>query len=117
MSAHPKYSNCPKCAGVMDGARVCPKCGYKLRGPKPKGLQTRALHEKALRKVAGILSDFSIVVQQGDKPLFKVPVDSKAIELAFWQLHQPIKVTNAKGEEEITTLWKLWPKFAEVIGL
>lgn len=28
--------NCPKCAAVLDGLRVCRVCGYKLRGPKPK---------------------------------------------------------------------------------
>jgi uncharacterized Zn finger protein (UPF0148 family) len=28
--------NCPKCAAVLDGLRVCKVCGYKLRGRKPK---------------------------------------------------------------------------------
>lgn len=32
----PELRNCPKCAAVMDGLRVCKDCGYKLRGPKPK---------------------------------------------------------------------------------
>ncbi len=31
-----EYKNCPKCAAVMDGLRECPKCGYKIRGRKPK---------------------------------------------------------------------------------
>jgi hypothetical protein len=32
----PEIRNCPKCAAVLDGLRVCKVCGYKLRGPKPK---------------------------------------------------------------------------------
>jgi hypothetical protein len=32
----PELRNCPKCAAVLDGLRVCKVCGYKLRGPKPK---------------------------------------------------------------------------------
>jgi len=27
----PDARNCPKCAAVMDGLRICKTCGYKLR--------------------------------------------------------------------------------------
>jgi RNA polymerase subunit RPABC4/transcription elongation factor Spt4 len=43
------YRNCPRCAAVLDGLRVCPKCGYKLRGRKPKSEQPVVVKPEQLR--------------------------------------------------------------------
>jgi len=39
------------------------------------------------------------------------------IKLAIQMLDQPMKITNEKGEEEITTLRKEWPKFRKKLKI